>query len=299
MSKKNVKKYKHLGGKENEIIIEEPTLASNLEKTAAIGIQAANNQASMLLNSLANSLNVDPNAGAEIIVTQLNDRFQQINDALQTPEGKQMLAELGQLASKLIATLEQPIKQSQHIFYEMMMEQLRNFEKVAWGAIGLVPVVGDVSELIRIAKDLFHAFTKSMKSVTGIAVISSSLLENVSNTINQQSNLFMRMAKLVQGTLEKGNRAIDKGSEILSEGNKGVNDLLTMASDGLKEQSKYINQKEKEMSEKVNFQKMIKGGAKITKRANNSIQKFLSTKITSSQIKKKYSVKRRPQKNSN
>lgn len=254
---------------------EEPTLASNLEKTAAIGVQLANNQVSSALNMVADTLNVNPNASVDIIMEQVNNKFKNINDAFQSPEGKQMLAELGALASKLVKTTEEPLKEGQRIFNQMLAEQVRSFEKLAWGAIGLVPVIGDVSEVIRIANDLFEAFVRTMKAVSGISLESSKALEDVKRTIQEQTNLFIRMANLVQ-----------KG---MSEGNREVNNYLTKASNNLKDQSNYLSNKGKSFG----LSKIRKGGAKMTKRVHRSIEKFMSSKVTSAQIKKKYSLKRK------
>lgn len=279
MPKKNEKKSKsYLGGKEDDIN-QGPTITSNLEKTAAIGIQAANNQIASALNMVAETLNVDPNASATVIVEQVNDRFKNINDAFQTPEGKQMLGELGELVSKLLKTTEEPLKEGQRVFNQMLNEQLRSFEKLAWGAIGLVPFVGDVSEVVRIAKDLFQAFVKVLKAVSGISLESSKALEDIKNTIDEKSNLFVRMADLMQNTV--------------ADGNKQVNKYLTMTSKDLKEQAKYIAKEQKDISKNLNINKIQKGGARVTKRIHKSIEKFLSSNVTSSHIKRKYSVKRR------
>lgn len=282
MTKKNEKKY--IGAKEY-YEIQEPTLTSNLEKTAAIGIQAANNKVSSALNMVANTLNVDPNASASIIVDQLNERLKNINDAFQSPEGRQILSELGELASKLIKTTEEPLKEGQRVFNQMLTEQLRSFEKLAWGAIGLVPFVGDISEVIRIAKDLFQAFIKTMKAVSGVSLEASKTLEDVKNTIDEKSNLFVRMAEVMQNTV--------------TDSNKQVNEYLTMASNDLADQAKYIAKEQKDISKKLkmnnvlNMNKIRKGGARMTKRTHKSIERFLSSRITASHIKRKYSMKRR------
>lgn len=282
MPKKNEKKSKkYLGGQE-DTLTEEPTIASNLEKTAGILVQAANNQISSALNMVASTLNVDPNASAGVIIEQVNNRFKNINDAFQTPEGRQLLSELGELASKLLKTTEEPLKEGQRMFNQMLAEQLRSFEKLAWGAVGLVPVVGDVSEVVRIAKDLLQAFIKVMKVVSGISLESSKALEDIKRTINEKSNLFVRMAGVIQNAV--------------ADGNKEVNQYLTMATDNLKDQAKYISKEQKELSKKVNIEKVRKGGARVTKRMHKSIENFLSSKITSSHIKRKYSVKRRSRK---
>lgn len=255
---------------------EEPTLASNLEKTAAIGIQAANNQVASALNMVADTLNVNPNASANVIMEQVNTQFKNINDAFQSPEGKQMLAELGALASKLVKTTEEPLREGQRIFNQMLAEQVRTFEKLAWGAIGLVPVIGDVSEVIRIANDLFEAFVRTMKAVSGVSLETSKALEDVKRTINEQANLFTRMANLVQTSI--------------SEGNREVNSYLTKASNNLKEQSKYLSNNN---PKSFGLSKIRKGGAKMTKRVHRSIEKFMASKVTSAQIRKKYSIKKR------
>ena len=79
----------------------------------------------------------------------------------------------------------------------------------------------------------------------------------------------------------------------MADGNKEVDQYLTMASKDLEDQAKYISKEEKELAKKTNMDKIRKGGARMTKRTHKSIESFLSSKITSSHMKRKYSVKRR------
>lgn len=290
MTRKNDKKpKKYIGGKEDkpdaeaEATIEEPTLKDNLEKAGVIGLQAANNQVATALNNAAMSLNIDPNASTTVILEQVNDRLKNINEAFQSPEGKQILSELGELSSNLAKTATEPLREGQRVFNEMLMEQLRSFEKLAWGAVGLVPVVGDVSELVRIARDLFQVFTRVMGAASGVSTNALNTLTNIQNTIGQSTNLFSKMASLIKNTLAQGNRQVNK--------------VLTTASEDVKDQGKSIVQEEKEISKKIKkAEKEQKGGARIRKRTHKSIDKFLSTKINSSHMKRKYSVKRRTRK---
>lgn len=285
-----IKKYrkKYWGGEDLNKNVEEPSLGSNLEKTANIGIQVANNQVSSLLNNVAEKLNVDPNASTEVIVEQVNERLSQINEAFQSPEGQEMLKELGELTGQILQTSVEPLKKGQQILNQMLVEQMRSFEKIAWGAVGLVPVIGDVSEIIRLAKDLFQVFLKTMRSVTSVSLITSDMFEDISNTIGQKANLFTRMAKLIKKSISEG----------IEEGNRNVNNVLNMASNNLKEQANYLKKQEKEIAKnlensiKSNTSSIQKGGIKISKRTNKSINRFLSSKVTASKIRKKYTLKK-------
>ena len=265
-------------------------LMSNLEKTAGIGIQVANNQVSSALNKIASVLNVDPNEGPDVIVKQMGDRFKTLNDVLQTPEGKRMLSELTQIGIKMVKTIEEPIKEGQRLFNQMLMDQLRTFEKLAWGAIGLVPVVGDVSEVIRIIKDLFQAFIKVMRAVSGISVQTSNALDNVSGIIGEQAKVFTDMSQLFQTAI----------TENINQGNNKIKNILRTASSNLEEQKNALEKEASDITKKVvsknGIKRFQKGGAKITKRTNKSIMKFLSPRINASRIKQKYSSKKRTRK---
>jgi len=284
MVKKYMKKY--WGGEDLNNNVEEASLGSNLEKSANIGIQVANNQVSSLLNNVAEKLNVDPNASAEVIVKQVDERLSQMNKAFQSPEGQEMLKELGELTGQVLQTSVEPLKKGQQILNQMLTEQLRSFEKIAWGAIGLVPVIGDVSEIVRLAKDLFQVFLKTMRSVTSVSLITSEMFENINNTIGQKANLFTRMATLIKKSISEG----------IEEGNRSVNNVLNMASNNLKEQSKYLKQQEADIAKSVgnsipssDIKNLQKGGIKIRKRLSKSINKFLSGKMMS---RKKNSLKK-------
>lgn len=319
MSKKNDKKSKnrttskskrYLGGKEN-ILSDEPSLASNLEKTASIGIQAANYQVANALDVVADTLNVDPNASADMVLEKVNKQVENINKAFQSPEGKQILTELGELARQVIKTTEEPLKEGQRVFNQMLREQMESFEKLIWGAIGLIPVIGDMTEIIRIANDLFESFIKTMKAASIISVETSQALEDIKRTINEKANLFTRMADLMQTTLTQGlseglSKGINEGNrrinaalesvnegltEGINEGNRRINAALEGVSSNLEEQTKNLI-KEKKLS----LSKIRKGGARMTKRTHKSIENFLSSKITASHMKQKYSLKRRTRK---
>jgi hypothetical protein len=281
------KKKTYWGGEDKNVTIEEPTLETNLEKTAMIGIQAVNNQVTSVLNNVAENLNVDPNASPEVLVKQFDDRLDKINKAFQSPEGQEMLKELGVLAGTLLQTASEPLKEGQRIFNKMLTDQIQSFEKIAWGAIGLVPVVGDVSEVIRLGKDLFQLFIKTMKSMTGILLISSDTFDKLTGNVSRQANLFTRMANLVQNAV--------------SEANMDVNRVLDVASSNLRDQSKYLTEQGKQITESLRpkmelnmpaVPKIQRGGAKISRRTNKSISKFLSRGITSEKIRKKYMTKK-------
>jgi hypothetical protein len=282
--KKHTKKY--WGGQELMNNIEQPSLSTNLEKTANIGIQLANNQVSSVLNNVAAKLNIDPNASSEVIVNQLKERLSRINRAFQSPEGQQVLVELGELANKVIKTTEEPLKQGQRIFNEMLQKQVDTLEKVTWDVIGIAPVIGDITEIIRLAKDLFPAFVKAVKGVAGMTTITSKVFGDLSTTIGEKANLFTRMADIIQ-------RAVN-------EGNQSVNNVLNVASNNLNDQAKFLNQQQRNISQMVanpmpvqnQLFKVQKGGAKMSNRINKSINKFLSSKVTSAKIKRKYSVKK-------
>lgn len=289
MVKKKLNKEKtYWGGEDKNVDIQEPSLASNLEKTGMIGLQAVNNQVTSVLNNVAQNLNVDPNASPDILVKQLDDRLDKINEAFQSPEGQEMLKELGVLAGTIVQTASEPLKEGQRIFNQMLMQQLDSFEKIAWGAIGLVPVIGDVSEVIRLAKDLFRAFMRTMQSMTTIFLLSSDTFDKLAGNIGQQANLFTRMAKLVNSAV--------------AEGNARVNNVLNLASNNLKDQAKYLTEQGKDLSSKVKnkipkikvpeVRQMQRGGVKISRRTNKSITKFLSRGVTSEKIRKKYLAKK-------
>lgn len=267
---------------EPEIDTEEPTIKGNLEKTASIGLQLADMAATSAINNAARAVNVDPNASTDEIMKQINDKFTKINKAFQSPEGKQMLTELGSLASTLALSTQEPLKEGQRIFNNILEDQLRTFRSLTWNAIGLIPVIGEVSEIVRIANDLTTAFLKNLKAFTGVTVKASDTVEKLRGAVDQQSNLFVRMAGLVKKAISEGNRDVEK--------------YLTKASEDLKEQSKMLSEETEKLSKKEKkggFSKIRKGGAKVTKRVHRSIRKFMSSKVTSSHIRRKYSKKRK------
>jgi hypothetical protein len=189
-----------------------------------------------------------------------------------------MLEELGKFSADIFKTTEKPLKEGQRVFNEMLQSQLATVEKLAWGALGLVPVVGDVSEVVRIANDMFRAFLKLAKTFATITGQGATAIEEMENKINQQKGLFVKMGKFVNESVTDLNKEV---SGVIGNVQEKVNmENLTEkeqnATEEKKEQEKVGEEKGKKENNMFEFLNAKKGGAKCITRTLKSKNDFLN-----------------------
>lgn len=201
--------------KDEEIEVEQqikinvnPTIESNFKKALSIGAQYINSKVSGVLDSTAQMLDVDTNKSIQSIVKDVGIKMVLINKALSTPEGQRLLEGLGKFSAEIFKTTEKPLKEGQRIFNDMLNSQLATVEKLAWGALGLVPVIGDVSEVIRIANDLFHSFLKIAKTVAGLTDQGAIAINEMEEKIKKGKGIFVDLSKFVNKTVSDLNKEV-------------------------------------------------------------------------------------------
>lgn len=187
---------------------ENPTMENNFKKALSIGAQYINSKVSGVLDSTAQMLDVDTNKSIQSIVKDVGIKMFLINKALSTPEGQRLLEGLGKFSAEIFKTTEKPLKEGQRIFNDMLNSQLATVEKLAWGALGLVPVIGDVSEVIRIANDLFHSFLKIAKTFAGLTEQGSIAINEMEEKIKKGKGIFVDLSKFVNKTVSDLNKEV-------------------------------------------------------------------------------------------
>jgi hypothetical protein len=193
---------------ENKVNNEEPSTSNNLKKIVAIAAQYINSQVDTMLDNAATVLNINPEQSVEDIVKEISMKMYIVNKALSTPQGQKILEELGKFSAEIFKTGEKPLKEGQRIFNDMLQAQMANVEKLAWGAVGLVPMVGDVVEVVKIAKDLLSTFVKFARAFASITGQGSDFIENVTKKINEKKALFMKLAKFITDTVTDLNKNV-------------------------------------------------------------------------------------------
>jgi uncharacterized protein YoxC len=261
----NQDKEQQIENKEKEN--KNPTMESNLKKALSIGAQYINSKVSGVLDSTAQMLDIDPNKSIQGIVEDVGMKMFLINKALSTPEGQKLLERLGKFSAEIFKTTEKPLKEGQRIFNEMLSSQLGTVEKLAWGALGLVPVIGDVSEVIRIANDLFRSFLKIANAFAGLTDQGATVIDDMKEKINKGKGLFVDLSKFVNNTVRDLNKEV---AGVIEEAEKNIDENK--------------NWKKKLMSAK-------KGGSKCMMRTMKSKDCFLN--LGKKYKKKKTKTKRR------
>jgi hypothetical protein len=252
---------------------EDPTTSSNLKKILSIAVQFINNKIDGVLNTSASVLDVDPQQSIESIVKEVGMKMYLVNKALSTPDGQKMLEELGKFSADIFKTTEKPLKEGQRVFNEMLQSQLATVEKLAWGALGLVPVVGDVSEVVRIANDMFRAFLKLAKTFATITGQGATAIEEMENKINQQKGLFVKMGKFVNESVTDLNKEV---SGVVGNIQEKVDMENLTEEEKEKEKGSQEVKEEKSKKNMFEFFNAKKGGSKCITRTLKSKNDFLN-----------------------
>lgn len=264
----NEDEYKELDTNEN------PTIGSNFKKALSIGVQYINSQVSGVLDSTAEMLNVDSNKGIEDIVKDVGIKMFLINKALSSPQGQRLLEGLGKFSAEIFKTTEKPLKEGQRIFNEMLDSQLATVEKLAWGALGLVPVIGDVSEVIRIANDMFGAFLKVAKTFAEITDQGADAISDMQEKINKGKGVFVDLSKFINKSVSDLNKEV---AGVIDKAQKNVDMGMEMNMDiDMEKALQKALQKGKNKSWKKEFMSTKKGGVKCMMRTMKSKDCFLN-----------------------
>lgn len=275
---------------------EDPTTSSNLKKILSIAVQFINNRIDGVLNTSAAVLDVDPQQSIEAIVKEVGMKMYLVNKALSTPDGQKLLEELGKFSAEIFKTTEKPLKEGQRVFNEMLQSQLSNVEKLAWGALGIIPVVGDVSEVIRVARDLFNAFLKLAKTFATITGQGATAIADMENKINEKKGLFVKLGKFVNESVTDLNKEV---SGVIGN----IQDKVNM--ENLTEEEKGNEELKEEKTKKnmFDFFNAKKGGSKCITRTLKSKNVFLNLckkkakKIKTSNRRKRRALTKRRRRN--
>ena len=274
---------------ENKVNNEEPSASNNLKKIVAIAAQYINSQVDTMLDNAATVLNINPEQSVEDIVKEISMKMYIVNKALSTPQGQKILEELGKFSAEIFKTGEKPLKEGQRIFNDMLQAQIANVEKLAWGAVGLVPMVGDVVEVVKISKDLLSTFVKFARAFANITGQGTDFIENVTKKINEKKALFMKLAKFITDTVTDLNKNV---SSVMDNYEKELKSGLDNKIDNFVPNMNF-NFKESDIL------KTKKGGMKCMKRVMKSQDEFLNLcfsknkKNTKMRKKRKSTRKRR------
>lgn len=251
---------------------EGPSASSNLKKVVAIAAQYINSQVDAMLNSAATVLNINPDQSVDDIVKEISMKMYIVNKALTTPQGQKILEELGKFSAEIFKTGEKPLKEGQRIFNEMLQSQMANVEKLAWGAVGLVPMIGDVVEVVKIAKDLLSTFVKFAETFAKITGQGTDFIENVRNKINEKKALFMKLAKFITDTVTDLNENV---SSVMDNYQKDLKSGLDMNINMNKKVDNFVPKLNYNFNEN-DLLKTKKGGMKCMKRVMKSQDEFLN-----------------------
>lgn len=260
-----------------------PTLETNFKKALSIGVQYINNKVSGVLVSTAEILDVDPKKSIQGIVKDVGMKMFLLNKALSTPEGQKLLEGLGKFSAEIFKTTEKPLKEGQRIFNDMLNSQLATVEKLAWGALGLVPVIGDVSEVIRIANDMFHSFLKVAKAFSGLTDQGVIAMNDMQEKINKGKGVFVDLSKFVNKSVRDLNKEV---SGVIDKAQQNVDIETEPESESAIKKSDVKKLSRQFMSAK-------KGGAKCMMRTIKSKDSFLNLCNKTHAKRKRKSTKRR------
>jgi hypothetical protein len=223
------KTRKMYGGDPNDVIVEEkkeevPTVMSNVEDAGQLAVSALSNVAAEGLQSAAEAIGVDPNQSIEGNIKQMGDKVEDINNALNSPEGEQLKEETGKLLADSIKVLEPSIKEAENIAKESLVKLGDTGTGILVTAMNEIPPIFLINEMSKFGTaavqageavaELTTTGTQAIESLEEQKRKASSLwergtnfIENLSTDINK--NISDRIASTQESVNKEGKRLVE------------------------------------------------------------------------------------------
>ena len=253
-----------------------PSLTSRaLGVTAQLAKSAAELYITTLINIAGNALGINTNKSVGEVVME-------ISKEINSEKNRQILSQIGQDGVKIIKSLEPAIQEAQNEINKLMSIEAKAMEKTALDMVGVVPVIGEVVEGVRVVGDVTHAAEKLAETTAKLTGIGSDAILAAKTAYNDvQSNISSGINKLDNTATNMANKATDAATNMV---NKTTDTATNMANTATDTATNMANKATDAVSNQAvnaaNIQKptlsaLQKGGKKTIQRTNESINNFL------------------------
>jgi hypothetical protein len=285
---KRQSKKKMYGG-EVEVVEEKqevPTLSSNVSDAGKLALSAATNATASGINSLGESLGINTEESPQEIIEDLQDKTDVVVDAIKSPEGQELVEDLGEIGQEAVKALEPGVKEMATAVQEGIKDSIPIATNMAKDAIKMMPVVGELYLLGDEATNVGLAVGKATETAAKLTESGAETLQK----LEAPKNKFWQI--------------VDSGKNLLSKISSSVNSKAKDLIDYSQQKVDSVGNKIVEESHKTisnppiavqsaggSLKKIKKDSIMLGGRINQSRLEFLSPHVNSSQIMKQYGGK--------
>jgi F0F1-type ATP synthase membrane subunit b/b' len=220
----------------NEIITEEkkeevPTVMSNLEDAGQLAVSSASTLAAKGIQSAAKAIGVDPKKSIKSNIKEMGYQVEDINNALNSPEGEQLKEEASKLLKESVDILQPSVEKALSVGNELLQKEIPIIGNMANEAVLMVPGAGQVIGALEEAGNVAQASEAAVKSLADLTTTGAEAVENLEEQKRKAQSLWGKVTgilnrvstgvnKTVSNVISSAQYNVDKkGKEIVSNMN--------------------------------------------------------------------------------
>jgi hypothetical protein len=202
MGKKRTSKI-YIGGTPDSGVLSKVGIITS--KATSIGLQSILNIANDALEKLAVTLDVKPNKDLTVVVEEITNK-------LNSPRMNVLFDKGGELATKIVKTLKPALEEIQEEINILINNEIQQAEKIALDAIGMLPMIGEVAEGIRVLGDMVRAGEKVASAAVHITGVSADTVNKIKKIYDDAKELLS-----LDNLSNKANASLDQMTKELSK----------------------------------------------------------------------------------
>jgi hypothetical protein len=179
-------------------------------KAISLGAKIGEKLAGKSIDAIAKYLDIDPNRTASDVVHELTTKLGSVRDALDTPEGREIMEDIEDIGEQVVEKLEGPIKTAQKIGNEFISSEIESLEKTGLDAVGMLPVVGEVVEGVRTGSDVVRAMEEAVDTGAKLTGVGAETLKSLDEELTKSKEIFGNVKNLAKKKADELGELIEK-----------------------------------------------------------------------------------------
>ena len=192
------------GGNINEKI--KVSFDSNMEKIENLVVSAIAAVVSNSIQSIGTKIGVDPNKPASESIKELNNTMTKIVDALNTPEGKNLKKEIGELIADSFDIIKPSIAEGEQIFIDGIKKVSKTLKEIIGIAIDEIPPIFALTEFSKFTT----AASQTGESFAKLTETGINLFNNLQENKDKGFVLWKKITTLLGDIANGVNNNVDK-----------------------------------------------------------------------------------------
>lgn len=237
-----------------------PTIIDNVSSAANVVASGISNVIADNAQTVAENLGINPNVTiSENIkegISNTGEVLKDINKELNSPEGKELLQETGEIAKNVVTTLKPAAEESIGIINNLVKKEIPILTDMGEKFVLGLPVIGTA---FAAGEEAVDATAAALTASSAVAQLTETGAETLKG-LNQQKSSFQSL--------------INKGIDLYNNANKGVSNMLSSAQKQVDDYGKSITKRKIEYTDKIGGtlkqyqkEKMMVGGRIINAQA--------------------------------